>query len=90
MYQDKTFCCRRRSDVYASCFCCYPEEKGQWWIYNESIIPPGPSKIGAARFNYSSGQPAPESITDKICGNTLSLMASICLYFAMGVLCALH
>ena len=29
------------------------------------------------QFNYSSGQPAPESITDKIYGNTLSV--SICL-----------
>lgn len=31
------------------------------------------------QFNYSSGQPAPESITDKIYGNTLSVsIYSIC------------
>ncbi|KAF8094890.1 hypothetical protein N665_0350s0005 [Sinapis alba] len=29
--------------------------------------------LNMTEFNYSSGQPAPESITDKIYGNTLSV-----------------
>lgn len=32
------------------------------------------------QFNYSSGQPAPESITDKIYGNTLSVCDSLIMH----------
>mgnify|MGYP007084831455 FL=1 len=39
--------------------------------------------IDALQFNYSSGQPAPESITDKIYGNTLSVSESY--YFSLVI-----
>ncbi|CAN1842544.1 Phosphoglucomutase, chloroplastic [Linum perenne] len=35
--------------------------------------PGGPEYDWGIKFNYSSGQPAPESITDEIYGNTLSI-----------------
>ncbi|KAL3521478.1 hypothetical protein ACH5RR_019627 [Cinchona calisaya] len=35
--------------------------------------PGGPTYDWGIKFNYSSGQPAPESITDKIYGNKLSI-----------------
>lgn len=36
------------------------------------------------QFNYSSGQPAPESITDKIYGNTLSVRVQF-IYFMQSL-----
>lgn len=51
------------------------------FIMSASHNPGGPEYDWGIKFNYSSGQPAPESITDKIYGNTLSIseikMASI-------------
>lgn len=35
--------------------------------------------INILQFNYSSGQPAPESITEKIYGNTLSVRFWSCI-----------
>ncbi|KAG0503038.1 hypothetical protein HPP92_003110 [Vanilla planifolia] len=42
------------------------------FIMSASHNPGGPDYDWGIKFNYSSGQPAPESITDKIFGNTLS------------------
>ncbi|XP_011628936.1 phosphoglucomutase, chloroplastic isoform X2 [Amborella trichopoda] len=42
------------------------------FIMSASHNPGGPENDWGIKFNYSSGQPAPESITDKIYGNTLS------------------
>lgn len=39
-----------------------------------------------SQFNYSSGQPAPESITDMIYGNTLS----VCSLFSLSVSSFVH
>lgn len=43
------------------------------FIMSASHNPGGPKYDWGIKFNYSSGQPAPESITDKIYGNTLSI-----------------
>ncbi|XVE58645.1 hypothetical protein DITRI_Ditri04bG0185500 [Diplodiscus trichospermus] len=43
------------------------------FILSASHNPGGPEYDWGIKFNYSSGQPAPESITDKIYGNTLSI-----------------
>ncbi|KAG7017117.1 Phosphoglucomutase, chloroplastic [Cucurbita argyrosperma subsp. argyrosperma] len=43
------------------------------FIMSASHNPGGPEYDWGIKFNYSSGQPAPESITDKIFGNTLSI-----------------
>lgn len=43
------------------------------FIMSASHNPGGPGYDWGIKFNYSSGQPAPESITDKIYGNTLSI-----------------
>ncbi|KAK4280432.1 hypothetical protein QN277_012057 [Acacia crassicarpa] len=43
------------------------------FIMSASHNPGGPEYDWGIKFNYSSGQPAPESITDKIYGNTLSM-----------------
>ncbi|KAL6291424.1 hypothetical protein ACE6H2_008934 [Prunus campanulata] len=43
------------------------------FIMSASHNPGGPDYDWGIKFNYSSGQPAPESITDKIYGNTLSI-----------------
>ncbi|KAK1304620.1 hypothetical protein QJS10_CPB11g00755 [Acorus calamus] len=43
------------------------------FIMSASHNPGGPDYDWGIKFNYNSGQPAPESITDKIYGNTLSL-----------------
>ncbi|KAL4595302.1 hypothetical protein ACB092_12G082200 [Castanea dentata] len=43
------------------------------FIMSASHNPGGPEYDWGIKFNYSSGQPAPESITDKIYGNTLSI-----------------
>lgn len=43
------------------------------FIMSASHNPAGPENDWGIKFNYSSGQPAPESITDKIYGNTLSI-----------------
>ncbi|KAF8380370.1 hypothetical protein HHK36_027855 [Tetracentron sinense] len=43
------------------------------FIMSASHNPGGPEYDWGIKFNYNSGQPAPESITDKIYGNTLSL-----------------
>ncbi|KAK1320978.1 hypothetical protein QJS10_CPA03g02020 [Acorus calamus] len=43
------------------------------FIMSASHNPGGPDYDWGVKFNYNSGQPAPESITDKIYGNTLSL-----------------
>ncbi|XP_028548099.1 phosphoglucomutase, chloroplastic [Dendrobium catenatum] len=43
------------------------------FIMSASHNPGGPDYDWGIKFNYSSGQPAPESITDKIFGNTLSI-----------------
>ncbi|KAM0942857.1 putative phosphotransferase (phosphomutase) [Dioscorea sansibarensis] len=43
------------------------------FIMSASHNPGGPEYDWGIKFNYSSGQPAPESITDKIYGNTLSV-----------------
>eukprot|EP00250_Pteridium_aquilinum_P007980 c17579_g1_i1 orf=112-2004(+) len=43
------------------------------FIMSASHNPGGPENDWGIKFNYSSGQPAPESITDKIYGNTLSI-----------------
>ncbi|TQD81682.1 hypothetical protein C1H46_032778 [Malus baccata] len=45
------------------------------FIMSASHNPGGPDYDWGIKFNYNSGQPAPESITDKIYGNTLSLIA---------------
>ncbi|RVW46104.1 Phosphoglucomutase, chloroplastic [Vitis vinifera] len=42
------------------------------FIMSASHNPGGPEYDWGIKFNYSSGQPAPETITDKIYGNTLS------------------
>ncbi|RVX08224.1 Phosphoglucomutase, chloroplastic [Vitis vinifera] len=42
------------------------------FIMSASHNPGGPDYDWGIKFNYSSGQPAPETITDKIYGNTLS------------------
>ncbi|KAK2994276.1 hypothetical protein RJ640_022929 [Escallonia rubra] len=60
------------------CFCCNTEERGKHmanggFIMSASHNPGGPDYDWGIKFNYSSGQPAPESITDKIYGNTLSI-----------------
>mgnify|MGYP004712132913 CR=1 FL=1 len=39
------------------------------------------------QFNYSSGQPAPESITDKIYGNTLSVRTQFNLFNIWDITC---
>ncbi|KAF5959917.1 hypothetical protein HYC85_001126 [Camellia sinensis] len=41
------------------------------FIMSASHNPGGPEYDWGIKFNHSSGQPAPESITDKIYGNTL-------------------
>ncbi|KAL1208068.1 Phosphoglucomutase [Cardamine amara subsp. amara] len=43
------------------------------FIMSASHNPGGPEYDWGIKFNHSSGQPAPESITDKIYGNTLSI-----------------
>lgn len=43
------------------------------FIMSASHNPGGPEYDWGIKFNYSSGQPAPETITDKIYGNTLSI-----------------
>ncbi|CAH9094302.1 unnamed protein product [Cuscuta epithymum] len=43
------------------------------FVMSASHNPGGPEYDWGIKFNYSSGQPAPESITDKIYGNTLSI-----------------
>ncbi|GJP39907.1 hypothetical protein CLOM_g24231 [Closterium sp. NIES-68] len=43
------------------------------FIMSASHNPGGPKYDWGIKFNYSSGQPAPESITDKIYGNTLAI-----------------
>ncbi|KAI3783904.1 hypothetical protein L1987_42994 [Smallanthus sonchifolius] len=43
------------------------------FIMSASHNPGGPEYDWGIKFNYSSGQPAPESITDEIYGNTLSI-----------------
>nr|AFY26896.1 phosphoglucomutase [Morella rubra] len=43
------------------------------FIMSASHNPGGPEYDWGIKFNYRSGQPAPESITDKIYGNTLSI-----------------
>ncbi|KAM7272644.1 hypothetical protein ACFE04_027307 [Oxalis oulophora] len=43
------------------------------FIMSASHNPGGPENDWGIKFNCSSGQPAPESITDKIYGNTLSI-----------------
>ncbi|GAB4858680.1 hypothetical protein Ancab_010152 [Ancistrocladus abbreviatus] len=43
------------------------------FIMSASHNPGGPEYDWGIKFNYSSGQPAPESITDKIYGNTQSI-----------------
>ncbi|KAG2715738.1 hypothetical protein I3843_03G094500 [Carya illinoinensis] len=43
------------------------------FIMSASHNPGGPEYDWGIKFNYDSGQPAPESITDKIYGNTLSI-----------------
>ncbi|KAK6117558.1 hypothetical protein DH2020_048686 [Rehmannia glutinosa] len=43
------------------------------FVMSASHNPGGPDYDWGIKFNYSSGQPAPESITDKIYGNTLSI-----------------
>ncbi|BBN08703.1 phosphoglucomutase [Marchantia polymorpha subsp. ruderalis] len=43
------------------------------FVMSASHNPGGPKYDWGIKFNYSSGQPAPESITDKIYGNTLSI-----------------
>nr|BAP47498.1 phosphoglucomutase [Gentiana triflora] len=43
------------------------------FIMSASHNPGGPEYDWGIKFNYSSGQPAPESITDQIYGNTLSI-----------------
>lgn len=43
------------------------------FIMSASHNPGGPEYDWGIKFNYSSGQPAPETITDKIFGNTLSI-----------------
>ncbi|XP_030463495.2 phosphoglucomutase, chloroplastic [Syzygium oleosum] len=43
------------------------------FIMSASHNPGGPECDWGIKFNYNSGQPAPESITDKIYGNTLSI-----------------
>ncbi|XP_020574141.1 phosphoglucomutase, chloroplastic-like [Phalaenopsis equestris] len=42
------------------------------FIMSASHNPGGPDYDWGIKFNYNSGQPAPESITDKIYGNTLT------------------
>ncbi|KAJ8438038.1 hypothetical protein Cgig2_030019 [Carnegiea gigantea] len=69
--------------VYTGSFCSDPEAQGNpvhlsysangGFIMSASHNPGGPEYDWGIKFNYSSGQPAPESITDKIYGNTLSL-----------------
>ncbi|KAK4363400.1 hypothetical protein RND71_018641 [Anisodus tanguticus] len=49
-----------------------PQANGGF-IMSASHNPGGPEYDGGIKFNYSSGQPAPESITDKIYENTLSI-----------------
>ncbi|XP_020582830.1 phosphoglucomutase, chloroplastic isoform X2 [Phalaenopsis equestris] len=43
------------------------------FIMSASHNPGGPDYDWGIKFNYNSGQPAPESITDKIYGNTLTI-----------------
>ncbi|CAM6106449.1 unnamed protein product [Calypogeia fissa] len=43
------------------------------FIMSASHNPGGPKYDWGIKYNYNSGQPAPESITDKIYGNTLSI-----------------
>ncbi|XP_020089493.1 phosphoglucomutase, chloroplastic [Ananas comosus] len=43
------------------------------FIMSASHNPGGPDYDWGIKFNYSSGQPAPESITNEIYGNTLSI-----------------
>ncbi|XP_078445968.1 phosphoglucomutase [Wolffia australiana] len=43
------------------------------FIMSASHNPGGPDYDWGIKFNYSSGQPAPESITDKIYANTLNI-----------------
>ncbi|KAL5139789.1 Phosphoglucomutase, chloroplastic [Glycine soja] len=74
----KHLCCASgRYFVNTSRFCCYKKEKGMpangGFIMSASHNPGGPEYDWGIKFNYSSGQPAPESITDKIYGNTLSI-----------------
>ncbi|KAM0876290.1 hypothetical protein ACQ4PT_036260 [Festuca glaucescens] len=43
------------------------------FVMSASHNPGGPDNDWGIKFNYSSGQPAPETITDQIYGNTLSI-----------------
>jgi phosphoglucomutase len=45
------------------------------FIMSASHNPGGPKNDWGIKYNYKSGQPAPESITDAIYGNTLSVSA---------------
>ncbi|MFS7916835.1 putative phosphoglucomutase (alpha-D-glucose-1,6-bisphosphate-dependent) [Helianthus anomalus] len=58
------------------------------FIMSASHNPSGPEYDWGIKFNYSIGQPAPESITDKIYGNTLSnhLRLSSLLFASLQVL----
>ncbi|KAB5525407.1 hypothetical protein DKX38_023156 [Salix brachista] len=53
------------------------------FIMSASHNPGGPEYDWGIKFNYNSGQPAPESITDKIYGNTLSV--SIWLFMSVNL-----
>lgn len=45
------------------------------FIMSASHNPAGPNEDWGIKYNYKSGQPAPESITDKIYDNTMSISA---------------
>ncbi|EPS61197.1 hypothetical protein M569_13602, partial [Genlisea aurea] len=63
---------RKRKAIFISLmFFTYRANGG--FIMSASHNPGGPDYDWGIKFNYSSGQPAPESITDKIYGNTLSI-----------------
>ena len=45
--------------------------KSLWWLHHVCFTQPGgPDEDWGIKFNYSSGEPAPEKITDKIFGYT--------------------
>ncbi|KAI4320046.1 hypothetical protein MLD38_033568 [Melastoma candidum] len=59
-----------KDPVNPCCFCCHSKEEGL--IMSASHNPGGPEYDWGIKFKCSSGQPALESIMDKIYGNTLS------------------
>ncbi|KAG6425696.1 hypothetical protein SASPL_116142 [Salvia splendens] len=63
---------RKREARITRLFVCVVCANGGF-IMSASHNPGGPEYDWGIKFNYSSGQPAPESITDKIYGNTLSI-----------------